>query len=116
MEELRRIAYETVLRACRFGSLAIFCFMVGLSFEPRIAAASAPFPSDDSSGEFRVKGRTLTSPFKSFNYNITKDGSSGLRSVATHRALYGAVAGFAGWRRGQAETGLLGIAGRARFR
>jgi hypothetical protein len=37
MEDLRRIAYETVLRACGFGSLAIFCFMVGLSFEPRIA-------------------------------------------------------------------------------
>ena len=26
-----------LLRACGFGSLAIFCFMVGLSFEPRIA-------------------------------------------------------------------------------
>lgn len=37
MDDLRRIAYETVLRACGFGSLAIFCFMVGLSFEPRIA-------------------------------------------------------------------------------
>ena len=40
MEELRRIAYEIVLRACGFGSLAIFCFMVGLSFEPRIAFQS----------------------------------------------------------------------------
>ncbi len=37
MEYMRRVAYETVLRACAFGSLAIFCFMVGLSFEPRIA-------------------------------------------------------------------------------
>jgi hypothetical protein len=37
METMRRVAYETVLRACAFGSLAIFCFMVGLSFEPRIA-------------------------------------------------------------------------------
>lgn len=37
MEDMRRVAYETVLRACAFGSLAIFCFMVGLSFEPRIA-------------------------------------------------------------------------------
>jgi hypothetical protein len=36
MEVMRRIAYETVLRACGFGSLAIFCVMVGLSFEPRI--------------------------------------------------------------------------------
>jgi hypothetical protein len=40
MEDLRRIAYEIVLRACGFGSLAIFCFMVGLSFEPRIAFQS----------------------------------------------------------------------------
>ncbi|HWB47219.1 MAG TPA: hypothetical protein VG900_17435 [Hyphomicrobiaceae bacterium] len=40
MEELRRIAYEIVLRACGFGCLAIFCFMVGLSFEPRLAFQS----------------------------------------------------------------------------
>jgi hypothetical protein len=37
MEQMRRIAYETVLRACLFGSLAIFCVMVGMSFEPRLA-------------------------------------------------------------------------------
>ena len=37
MEAMRRVAYTTVLRACAFGSLTIFCFMVGLSFEPRIA-------------------------------------------------------------------------------
>ena len=37
MDNMRRIAFETVLRACGFGSLAIFCMMVGLSFEPRIA-------------------------------------------------------------------------------
>ena len=37
MEDMRRIAFETVLRACGFGSLAIFCVMIGLSFEPRIA-------------------------------------------------------------------------------
>ena len=37
MDEMRRIAFETVLRACGFGSLAIFCMMVGLSFAPRIA-------------------------------------------------------------------------------
>jgi hypothetical protein len=40
MDDMRRIAYEIVLRACGFGSLAIFCFMVGLSFEPRIAFQS----------------------------------------------------------------------------
>jgi hypothetical protein len=34
---MRRVAYATVLRACSFASLAIFCFMVGLSFVPRLA-------------------------------------------------------------------------------
>jgi len=37
METMRRIAFETVLRACGFGSLAIFCIMIGLSFHPRLA-------------------------------------------------------------------------------
>ena len=37
MEVMLRVAYATVLRACAFGSLAIFCFMVGLSFAPRLA-------------------------------------------------------------------------------
>lgn len=34
---MRQIAYETVLRACGFGSLAIFCMMVGLSFDPLVS-------------------------------------------------------------------------------
>ncbi|HZB38898.1 MAG TPA: ComEC/Rec2 family competence protein [Beijerinckiaceae bacterium] len=34
---MRRVAFETVLRACGFASLAIFCVMIGLSFEPRAA-------------------------------------------------------------------------------
>lgn len=34
---MRRIAFEIVQRACLFGSLAIFCVMVGMSFEPRLA-------------------------------------------------------------------------------
>jgi hypothetical protein len=37
VDNMRRVAYATVLRACAFGSLAIFCFMIGLSFVPRIA-------------------------------------------------------------------------------
>jgi hypothetical protein len=37
MENMRRVAQATVLRACGFAALAIFCFMVGLSFAPRIA-------------------------------------------------------------------------------
>ena len=37
MEEMRRLAYEIVQRACLFGSLAIFCTMVGMSFDARLA-------------------------------------------------------------------------------
>jgi hypothetical protein len=37
LEPIRRLAYESVLRACSFGALAIFCVMVGMSFEPRAA-------------------------------------------------------------------------------
>ena len=37
MEHMRRVAYETVLRACGFASLAIVCVMIGFSFQPRLA-------------------------------------------------------------------------------
>lgn len=37
MEPMRQIAYEVVQRACLFGSLAIFCVMVGMSFDGRLA-------------------------------------------------------------------------------
>ena len=37
MEVMRQIAFQIVLRACGFGSLAIFCVMIGMSFEPRLA-------------------------------------------------------------------------------
>ena len=43
MEDLRRIAYETVLRACGFGSLTIFCIMIGMSFDPRAAFQAGGF-------------------------------------------------------------------------
>ena len=43
MEEMRRIAYETVARACGFGTLAIFSVMVGMSFEPRLAFQAGGF-------------------------------------------------------------------------
>jgi len=43
MEDMRRIAYEIVLRACGFGSLAIFCVMIGMSFEPRLAFKAGGF-------------------------------------------------------------------------
>src|SRR5688572_9625197 len=42
---MRRIAYETVLRACGFASLAIFCIMIGLSFLPRSAFQAGGFLS-----------------------------------------------------------------------
>ena len=45
MEEMRRIAYETVLRACAFASLAIFCVMIGMSFLPRSAFQAGGFLS-----------------------------------------------------------------------
>ena len=43
VERMRRIAYETVLRACGFASLAIFCVMVGMSFMPRLAFQAGGF-------------------------------------------------------------------------
>jgi hypothetical protein len=43
MEHMRRIAYETVLRACGFGSLAIFCVMIGMSFMPKFAFQAGGF-------------------------------------------------------------------------
>lgn len=43
MNDLRRIAYEIVLRACGFACLAIFCVMIGLSFLPRIAFQAGGF-------------------------------------------------------------------------
>src|SRR5262245_6744645 len=43
MEHMRRIAYETVLRACGFACLAIFCVMIGMSFNPRLAFQAGGF-------------------------------------------------------------------------
>jgi hypothetical protein len=40
---MRRIAYETVLRACGFASLAIFCVMIGMSFMPKLAFQAGGF-------------------------------------------------------------------------
>jgi hypothetical protein len=37
MEHMRQIAFATAARACGFGSLAIFCVMIGFSFQPRLA-------------------------------------------------------------------------------
>ncbi|MBX9776911.1 MAG: hypothetical protein K2Y71_21240 [Xanthobacteraceae bacterium] len=43
MEHIRTIAYETVMRACGFGTLAIFCVMVGLSFNARASFQAGGF-------------------------------------------------------------------------
>jgi hypothetical protein len=43
MEHMRRIAYETVLRACGFASLAVFCVMIGMSFMPKLAFQAGGF-------------------------------------------------------------------------
>jgi hypothetical protein len=43
MELIRVIAYDTVMRACGFGTLAIFCVMVGMSFNPRLAFQTGGF-------------------------------------------------------------------------
>lgn len=43
MDHMRRVAYETVMRACSFASLAIFCVMVGMSFMPRLAFQAGGF-------------------------------------------------------------------------
>ena len=54
---MRRIAYETVLRACGFASLAIFCVMIGLSFEPRAAFQAGGFLTTLMSGILIFKAR-----------------------------------------------------------
>jgi len=43
VDDIRRIAYEIVLRACGFGSLTIFCIMSGLSFNPLVSFQSGGF-------------------------------------------------------------------------
>ena len=43
MEHMRRVAYETVLRACAFASLGIFCVMTGMSFNPKLAFQAGGF-------------------------------------------------------------------------
>jgi hypothetical protein len=40
---MRRVAYETVLRACGFASLAIFCIMIGMSFMPKLSFQAGGF-------------------------------------------------------------------------
>jgi hypothetical protein len=55
MEHMRRIAYETVLRACGFASLAIFCVMIGMSFMPKAAFQAGGFLTTLMSGILMLK-------------------------------------------------------------
>src|SRR6266581_3767212 len=57
MEEMRHIAFEMVLRACGFASLAIFCVMIGLSFHPRAAFQAGGFLTTLMSGVLIFKAR-----------------------------------------------------------
>ena len=65
MEHMRRIAYETVLRACGFGSLAIFCVMIGMSFMPRAAFQAGGFLTTLMALILIFKAReALTKPYR----------------------------------------------------
>ena len=55
MENMRRVAYETVLRACGFASLAIFCVMIGMSFMPRLAFQAGGFLTTVMTGVLVLK-------------------------------------------------------------
>lgn len=65
MEDMRRIAFETVLRACGFASLAIFCVMIGLSFEPRVAFQAGGTLTLMMTGVLAYKAQeALTKPYR----------------------------------------------------
>lgn len=55
MEEIRRVGFETVLRACSFASLAIFCVMVGMSFLPSAAFQAGGFLTLVMTGVLLIK-------------------------------------------------------------
>ncbi|MGE0563727.1 MAG: hypothetical protein AB7O50_04365 [Pseudolabrys sp.] len=65
MNVMRKIAFETVLRACLFGSLAIFCVMIGMSFEPRLAFQAGGTLTVLMTAILMFKAReALTKPYK----------------------------------------------------
>jgi len=55
MEYMRQVAFETVLRACGFASLAIFCVMIGMSFMPQLAFQAGGFLTTMMSGILVLK-------------------------------------------------------------
>jgi hypothetical protein len=65
MEHMRRVAYEVVLRACGFGSLAIFCIMIGMSFDPKMAFKAGGFLTTAMSGVLILKAyEARTKPYR----------------------------------------------------
>jgi hypothetical protein len=52
---MRRIAFETVLRACGFAALAIFCVMIGMSFMPKLAFQAGGFLTTIMAGVLILK-------------------------------------------------------------
>jgi hypothetical protein len=65
MEYMRRVAYEVVLRACGFGSLAIFCVMIGMSFDPLMAFKAGGFLTTVMSGILVLKAyEARTKPYR----------------------------------------------------
>jgi hypothetical protein len=65
VEDMRRIAFETVLRACGFASLAIFCIMIGLSFNPLVAFQSGGFLTTIMTGVLVLKAfEARTKPYR----------------------------------------------------
>jgi hypothetical protein len=65
VEAIERAAYVSVGRACGFGSLAILCFMVGLSYEPHLSARVGGMLSLIMTGILLVKAMSAVSrPYK----------------------------------------------------
>ena len=65
MEYMRRIAFEVVLRACGFGSLAIFCVMIGMSFDPLMSFKAGGFLTMLMSGILMIKAyEARTKPYR----------------------------------------------------
>ena len=65
MEYMRRIAFEVVLRACGFGCLAIFCVMIGMSFDPKMSFKAGGFLTTLMSGILMIKAyEARTKPYR----------------------------------------------------
>ncbi len=61
MEKMRQVAFLTVQRACLFGALAIFCMMVGLSDELRLAFKAGGTATTLMAGILAYKAREARS-------------------------------------------------------